>query len=76
MAEEPHCDLETPPLRSPTNHIHDHLMKIEWLITNVTAVETPVSAESDGFWVILDVFWLSCVAFAVEEPLCDLEITS
>ena len=41
------------PLR-PKTPAYDHLMKIRWLITNVTALRSPVRVES-GFWVILDI---------------------
>ena len=40
-------------------------MKIEWLITNVTAVGSPARAHSDLFWLILDVLWAIHVAFVV-----------
>ena len=30
---------------SPNNFTWDHLMKIKWLVTNVTAVESPERAE-------------------------------
>ena len=46
-------------------------MKIEWLITDPTAVGSPTRAESI-FGVIFDSFWLSWAAFVAGEPLCDL----
>ena len=51
-------------------------MKTEWLVTNVTAIGFPASAESELFWVILDLFWLIRAAFVVGEPLCELEMPS
>ena len=57
----------------PKNITSDHVIKIECLVTNLTAVRSPVSAESEGFWVIFDFFWPIWAAFVVWEPLCDLE---
>ena len=53
-------------------------MKIEWLVTNVTALGSPASAreESDIFWVIIDIFWPIQVAIVAREHLCDLKIPS
>ena len=46
-------------------------MKIEWLVVDLTIVRSQVSAGSEVFWVILDVFWSIWAAFIVE-PLSDL----
>ena len=51
-------------------------MKTGWLVTNMTAIWFPVRAESELFWVILDVFWLIRAAFVVGEPPCELEMPS
>ena len=51
-------------------------MKTEWLVTNMTAIGFPARAESELFWVILDVFWLIWAAFVVGEPLSDLGFPS
>ena len=53
-----------------------HLMKIEWLIANETAVRSPARAECDIVGVILDVFWPIQAIFVVGEPLCDVRIPS
>ena len=50
-------------------------MKIEWLLTNVTAAGSHTRAENDICWAISDIFWSVRAAFLVEEPLCDLEIS-
>ena len=46
-------------------------MKVERLITDLTAGESPVR---ETFWVILDVFLAIQAAFVVGDPVCDLEI--
>ena len=63
---------------SPKNLSYGHLMKIEWLIADVTAVGSPTStrAESAVFCVILDVFWPLWATLVAGEPLCDLETPS
>ena len=50
-------------------------MKIEWLVTNVTAVRTPDRAERAILGVILAglCFWSIQAVFVVGEPLCDVE---
>ena len=45
-------------------------MKIEWLVTDVTAVESPERAERAILEVLLGVFWLIQAVFVVGEPLC------
>ena len=40
--------MEESPLE-PNNFTRDHLMKIDWLVSNVTSVGSPVSAERDIF---------------------------
>ena len=52
------------------NFTWDHLMKIKWLVTNVTAVESPERAEHAILGVLLSVFWSIQAAFAAGEPLC------
>ena len=47
-------------------------MKIEWFVTDVTAVRSPRKAESDIFEVILEVFWSIQATVVVREPLCDV----
>ena len=49
---EPLCGVGTP-LLSPNKFIQDHLMKLEWLVTNVTSVGFPDIAEHAIFGVIL-----------------------
>ena len=44
-------------------------MKVEWLITDMTAAGSPARAESEHFWVILDVFWPIEANFVAREPL-------
>ena len=51
-------------------------MKTEWLNTNVTAIGSPARAESELFWVILDVFCPIQTTFVAGKPLCDLEMPS
>ena len=51
-------------------------MKLEWLVSNLTAVGFSARAESDFFEVILGVFWPIQAAFVVGQPLCDLQIPS
>ena len=47
------------PLLRPScnNFTYGHLLKIDWLVTDVTSVGSPNRAECDIFGVILDVFW-------------------
>jgi hypothetical protein len=51
-------------------------MKRKCLISNVTAVDSLARAESEIFWVILDVFWGIQGAIVVGQPLSDLEMSS
>ena len=50
------------------------VMKIEWLVTNVTADRSLARAESEEFRVFDDVFRPIQAAFVVGKPLCDLEL--
>ena len=45
MDEEPLCDVGTPCLLSPNKFTLGHLVKIEWLVTDITAVESPDRGE-------------------------------
>ena len=47
-------------------------MKIEWLITNVTAVGPPARAKRDILGMMLDVFWPIQATFVIGESFCDL----
>ena len=49
-------------------------MKIEWLVTDVTAVGSADRADRENLRIILDVFWPVQAAIAVGEPVCGLEI--
>ena len=51
-------------------------MKIEWLVTDVSAVGSPDRVQRSILGVILGVFWPIQAAFVVEELPCDLEIPS
>ena len=51
-------------------------MKVERLITNVTAIVSSTRAESAVFWAIFDVFWSIWVTFVDGEQFCDLETPS
>ena len=51
-------------------------MKMELLITNVTANGSPTRAESEVCWIIFDVFWSIQIACVVGEPRYDLETPS
>ena len=53
-------------------------MKIEWLVTDVTAVGSPARTEcailgGDFGWAC---FWPISAVFLVAEPLCDVGTTS
>ena len=73
MIGESLCDLETPSWALGTLLRTIYLMKLEWLITAVIAVWSPVRAEH-VFWVISGIFQPFQVALVVGEPLCDMEI--
>ena len=47
-------------------------MKIEWLVTNATAVRSPDRAERAILNVMLGVFLPTQAVFVVGEPLCDI----
>ena len=51
-------------------------MKIEWLVANVTPVESPDRAERDLLGMLLDVFWPIQATVMVGQPLCDIGIPS
>ena len=53
-----------------------HLIEIERLITSITDSGSPARAESELFWVILDVFRKIQAEIVAGEPFCDLEIPS
>ena len=51
-------------------------MKIKWFVSDVTAVGSLTRAESEIFWMILDVSRAIQGAIVVGQPLCDLEMPS
>ena len=51
-------------------------MNIEWLVTDVTAVESHDRVEREILGMVLDVFQPVQIALVVEEPLCDMGIPS
>ena len=59
---------------SPDNFTQGHLMKIEWFITSVTAVESLDRAERAILGgILVGRFFLPIQAiFVVGEPLCDV----
>ena len=57
------------------NFTSGHLLKIEWLVTDVTAVGSPDRAECDILGMTLGVLsQLVQAAFLVGGPFCDLGI--
>ena len=60
QARDPLCDVDRNPLFSPNNFTWGHFMKIEWLVTDVTAVGSPDRAERASLGVIL----AGCFVFA------------
>ena len=64
---------------SSNNFTWGHLMKIEWLVTDVTAVGSPAKTEcailvgGDLGWVC---FWPIPAVFVVAELLCDVRTSS
>ena len=61
------------PLLSPNKIAWGHLMKMEWLMTHVTAVRTPDRAECAIFrWFWLSVFWSFQAVFVIRGALCDV----
>ena len=52
MAEEPFCDVRTS-AGALIGFTHGHLMKIKWLVANVTAARAPDRAERAILGVIL-----------------------
>ena len=45
VAGEPLCDVGGIPILSFNSFTQDHLLKIGWLVTNLTAVKSPGRAE-------------------------------
>ena len=64
------------PLLSPNKFIRSLFMKIEWLVTDVTAVGSPDRAGRAILGVILAVFLSTWATLVVGEPFCDLGIPS
>ena len=52
------------------------LMKIEWLVADVTHVGGPDRAEHDIFEMILNIFWSIQATFVAGKTLCDVGILS
>ena len=63
---------------SPNKFIQGHLMKIKWLVADVTAVRSPDIAERAIFGQILAgaLFWPVHAIFVVRMPLCDVGTSS
>ena len=62
---------------NPNNVSQGHLLKIEWLVANVTPVGSPARAEHDVLGLLLlDVGWPIQAIFLVEKSLCDIAIPS
>ena len=55
---------------SSNNFTKGHLTKIKWLVTDVTAVESPERAERAILGVLLGIFWSIKAVYVVLEPLC------
>ena len=51
------CDVGVPSLAQITLHTQASLMKIEWLVTDVTSVGSPARAECAIFGGMFGVFW-------------------
>ena len=51
-------------------------MKIEWFVADITPIGAPDRAERDILGMTLGLFWPIQAAFAVVEPLLDVEILS
>ena len=77
MVGEPLCDVGTP-LVSPNKSSWVNLLKIKWVIANVTAVGSPNRAERAILGRILAgaLFWIVQAVFVVREPLCDVGTSS
>ena len=56
--------------------IYGPLMKIEWLIADVTSVGSPGRAERDIFGGDVGVFWPIQLAIVVGEPLYEVGMPS
>ena len=54
------------PISNPNQLIHNHSINLEWLMTNLTAVGSPVNAKSQVFWVIFDIILSIEAAFVLE----------
>ena len=70
---EPLCDVGTPFLSS-NNFTQGHLLKTEWLISDVMAVGSPDRTKRAILGMIFArcFFWSIQATFVVGEPLCDL----
>ena len=51
-------------------------MKIEWLVTNLTSVESPDRAKRDILGTFLNIFLLVQAVIVTGEPLCGMGIPS
>ena len=60
----------------PNNLTLDHLLKIEWLITNLIPLRSPARAEGDFFGVVLDVFQQIQASIMIRTQLWELGIPS
>ena len=49
----------------PSSLSQDHLMNIEWLITDITAVGSPARADSEFVWAICGICWCNWAVVAV-----------
>ena len=55
---------------SSNNFTTGHLIKIKWLVTDVTAVESPERADRAILGELLGAFWSIQAVFVAGEPLC------
>ena len=77
MVGEPLCDVGTPLLTS-NKSTQGHIMKIEWLVADVTAVCPPDRTECAMLGVILTgaLFWQIQAVFVVRAVFCDARTPS
>ena len=61
---------------SPNNFAEGHLLKIDWIVADVTPVGSPARAERDILGMLLDVFWPIEAHFVGGGPLYDVGIHS
>ena len=61
-------------LFSPNDFTDGHVLKIDWLVTNVTPVGCPDRGERAKLGMIMRVFWSIQATFVVGEPLCDVGV--